>query len=295
MKRLPGAILATSCAAIAVSACGTQAATVQPGSSAPAAVSPRQRAEADATAILASFVPPAGARRLTAAPGAGGGALRQPIQVPGGNLVDDVSWWLAPGPPEAVLAWEQAHLPARFATAGSAEASGRDGLYEWSHEFSLPPVPAVLDSRELVVQVVSAGANQTAIRVDSQVTWLPAKPAAERVPAGTVSVTISEVTGAGTKPPAPVAVTDKATLRKIVSLADALPVFPPGIHSCPPSGGLLLELAFRDAGGGVLAVVDANQGGCGTVSFIVGGTSTLTLWHGASFVRQVLEVAGLHW
>ncbi len=300
MKRLPGAALAVACAAIAAAGCGTQvpsARTVQTlaASKAPsstAAASPRLRAEADAAAILGSFVPPAGARRLPAAPDAAGGALKQPIEEPGSwDLVDDASWWLAPGQPDAVLAWEQAHLPRRFASAGSGEAGGRDGLYEWSDEFSLPPVPAVLDWRELVVQVVSAGANQTAIRVDSQVVWLPAKPAGERVPAGAVSVTLTEVTVTGRRPP--VTVTSKAELRTIAALADALPVFPPYDFHCPAGSGPNLELTFRDARGQTLAVVSAVGAGCGTVSFTVGGKSLVTLWHAVPFVQQVLKVAGL--
>ena len=56
--------------------------------------------------------------------------------------------------------------------------------------FSLPDITGVLDSRELVVEVVQDGAN-TAIRVDAQVTWQPAVPASEKVPAAAKAVTIS--------------------------------------------------------------------------------------------------------
>jgi hypothetical protein len=46
--------------------------------------------------------------------------------------------------------------------------------------FALPAVPEVLIQRELVVLAVRSG-SQTAIRVDAQVVWLPARPGAERV------------------------------------------------------------------------------------------------------------------
>ncbi len=308
MKRFLYVSLFASCAAIVVTACGTQVATEQvlsapkaPSSPARApsspAVSPRQRAEADAAAILASFVRPPGARRLPAAPDVAGGALKQPVQVPGTpDLVDDASWWLAPGQPQAVLAWEQAHLPRRFASTGSGTSYAGGVPTEWSDEFSLPAVPAVLNSRELIVQVVSAGHGQTAIRVDAQVTWLPAKPAAERVPAGAKSVTLREIPGlSGVKPPAPVTVTNKAKVAKIAALAGALPVFPPGVYSCPADNGQSLMLTFRGAVGRTLAVVEADATGCSTVSFTVGGKSLPTLWDGATFVRQVLAIAGLHW
>ncbi len=308
MKRFLSAGLLASCAAIVVTGCGTQVAPVQtlsapkaPSSPArapsPPALSPRQRAEADAAAIRASFVPPPGARRLPAAPDAAAGALRQPVQVPGTpDLVDDTSWWLAPGQPEAVLAWERAHLPRRFASAGSGTSYAGGVATEWWDEFSLPAVPAVLNSRELIVQVVSAGQGQTAIRVDAQVTWLPAKPAAERVPAGAKVLTLRDLPGlAGGKPPAPVTVTNRAKVAKIASLADGLPVFPPGTWSCPADNGQALMLTFRGAGDRTLAVLVSDSTGCNTVSFTVGGKSLLTLWDGATFVRQVLALAGLHW
>ncbi len=313
MKRFPVLTLLGSCAAIVITACGTQVATVQtvqtvspskaPSSPAtapskPAPLSHRQRAEADAAAIRASFVPPPGARRLTAAPGYAGGALKQPVQTPGTpDLVDDASWWLVPGQPQAVLAWERAHLPRRFAGAGSSTSYAGGVPTEWSDQFSLPAVPAVLESRQLIVQVVSAGANQTAIRVDAQVIWLPAKPAAERVPSGAKSVTLSMPPTAlsGGKPPAPVTITNTAKLHTTISLADALPVFPPGVYSCPAYTGTVLELIFRSVSGRALAVLEANQTGCATVSFTVGGKSMPTLWDGASFVAQVLKVAGLNW
>jgi len=47
--------------------------------------------------------------------------------------------------------------------------------------FALLAVPGVLTQRELVVLAVRSG-SQTAIRVDAQVVWLPARPGAERVP-----------------------------------------------------------------------------------------------------------------
>ena len=48
--------------------------------------------------------------------------------------------------------------------------------------FALPAVPGVLTQRELVVLAVRTG-SQTAIRVDAQVVWLPARPARRTGPA----------------------------------------------------------------------------------------------------------------
>lgn len=98
-------------------------------------------------------MPPPGARRLSAAPDAGQGVLQRPL--------------LTPQTPDLVV-----DLPTVPAVPTSR-------------------VPAVLTSRDLFVQVVSAGHGKTAIRAESQVIWLPAKPAAERVPSAAESVTVT--------------------------------------------------------------------------------------------------------
>jgi len=64
------------------------------------------------------------------------------------TLVDDVSFWRAPGQPRAALAWEQAHLARRF-TPGDADF----GPPSWDRTFSLARIPAALNSRDLVVEV----------------------------------------------------------------------------------------------------------------------------------------------
>jgi hypothetical protein len=299
MKSLLRAMLLASCTAIVVTGCSTSSARPKPVSAAKAAVSPRQRAEADATAIRASFVPPPGARRLTAAPDAGEDVLKRPVDAPETpDLVDVASWWLAPGQPVAVLAWEKSHLPRRFTSVGFG-SNGLIGVWgAWYDVFGLPAVPAVLDSRQLIVEVVSAGEGQTAIRADAQVTWIPAKPAAERVPAAAESVTISALPPdyqTAAQPPAPVTITNRDEVRRIASLADGLPVWPPGEYNCGPDSGYLMMLTFRGAGGRTLAVVAPDPTGCGTVSFTVGGKSLLTLAAGASWEQRVLAVAGLRW
>jgi hypothetical protein len=78
--------------------------------------SPRQRAEADAAALLASFVPSPGARKLAAAPGADGGVLGHPqMEQDTPDIVDDAASWQVPGQaPQAMLSWEAAHVSHRF-------------------------------------------------------------------------------------------------------------------------------------------------------------------------------------
>ena len=265
------------------------------------ALAPHQRAVADATAILASFVVPTGARKLFAAPTVEGGVLETPDLLPGTpDVVDKAEWWIAPGAPQSVLAWEAGHLPHRFSTAGGGTGSGSGpGFRFWSQSASLPDVPGVLDSRELVITVVPDG-DKTAIRVDAEVTWLPARPASEQVPAVAQAVTISMDLGLnadGKEPPKPVTITDPAKVRALKALINGLAVFPPGPDSCPKDFGDDLVLTFR-AGPRTpaLAVATVDFEGCDGVDLTIDGRSQPALaGPGTDTGPQLLKVAGLPW
>ena len=303
IPRILGTTIVAACAATAVAACGTThappgpatAATTagpRPASPSPAA-SPRQRAEADAAAILASFDAPPGARRLLAAPALDGGVLKTASDFPGSTaLVDDTSWWLAPGQPQALLTWEKGRLPHEFAPGDATFGQ------TMSDTFSLPPVSGVLNTRDLVVEVVSAGGGRTAIRVDAQVTWQPPRSPAERVPSAARVVTISQLPSLlphGRRPLPSVTITDAAVTKRIAALVDQLPVSTLGIMSCPAMVGGGIELTFRArAGAPVLAVVNS-QGGCDTVLFTIAGRQQPALMGSGSLILDVLKTAGLHW
>jgi len=178
---LPAACVLAACVAMTAAGCGTAHTTA--GQVTAASARPRERAVTDAAAILKAFAVPPGAQRLQKAPD----LLKVPSStLVSTTLVDDVSFWRAPGQPQAVLAWEQAHLPPRF-TPGDADF----GPPSWDRTFSLSPVPGVLNARDLMVEVAGAGDGQTAIRVEAQVSWQPPRPAAEQVPADTRVVTIT--------------------------------------------------------------------------------------------------------
>jgi hypothetical protein len=261
---------------------------------------PRQRAVADATAILASFVVPTGARKLSAAPTVERGVLETPDQLPETpDVVDKTDWWIAPGAPQSVLAWEVRNLPRRFSTSSGTSTGFGPGFRVWSQTASLPDVPGVLDSRELVITVVPDG-DKTAIRVDAQVTWLPARPASEQVPAVARAVTISMDLGlnaGGKEPPKPVTITDPAKVRALKALINGLAVFPPGPYSCPADFGDDLVLTFR-AGPGTppLAVATVDLEGCDGVDLTIDGRSQPALaGPGTDTGPQLLKAAGLTW
>jgi len=275
-----------ACAALAVSGCG---ATHQGAGS--ASLTPRQRAVADAAAILKAFAVPPGARRLHYTPD----ALKTPITtLVSTTLVDNVSFWQAPGRPQAVLAWEQAHLPGRFTPADEDF-----GPPSWDRMFSLSPVPGVLNTREMVVEVTGAGNGQTAIRVDAQVSWQPPRPSTEWIPGAARAVTITQLPSLNPhakRPAAPVTITDPAVVRRLAALVDGLKLSTIGRDaSCPADfgGGIRLTFLAR-AGGAPLAVAQA-PAPCSTVQLSVGGKRQPSLQMSDSFIPQVLKLAGLHW
>ena len=298
----------------AAAASRTATATAHPAAA--TALSPKQRAEADAAAILAAFVVPPGARKL---PGPPSGQAHQLKDITGSsaspNWIDKTGFWQVEGDPQQILAWTASHVGRTHTTGGlttNLPVSGRPETV-WELDYGLPPVPAVEDSRELTVEVADAGGGQTAIRVDAQVTWLPAREASQLVPATATAITMSVIPypTPGTKPPQPVTLTSPATVRRIVALVNSLPAFPPGPRECgmPPQGGTLaLELTFLAAPHGrVLASAYVSTNECEEVLLAVGPhklTSETVVWNvggvtalgvpfgGQAFASTVLKAAG---
>ena len=135
---------------------------------------------------------PPGGHRLAGPPNLPGGVLKTPISYLGAAWeVHVTDFWEAPGDPQALLAWEQGHLTARF-TLGDAGF----GPPAWDRGFELAPEGALV-TRELDVEVASAGDGQTGIRVDAWVAWQPPRPAASLIPSAARTVTIAESSSGG--------------------------------------------------------------------------------------------------
>jgi hypothetical protein len=307
-----------ACVAVALSGCGTQPAgaikttgAARTGGSAPASGSPRQRAVADAAHIIASFPRPPGAARsgLIA-------SLSTPGQYPlSPDLVTATEWWIAPGRPVAVLAWVRAHVRSGFSVSGSGSAGhGRSvvpgsvpprsaGQHAdlWFDQFSLPVVTNVLTERSLLVTVVADGSKHTALRVDAQVIWLPAKPAAERIPPAARVVTVTpEIDAPPDTPGAHLdhafTVTGAAKVSRIAAAIDGRPVYPPGESMCGPDANVEIGLVFLTSPHSqVVAVVDTD-GPCDSVSVTINGRRMPAL---SNFFNPltplVLSIAGVRW
>jgi hypothetical protein len=289
LRCAPGAaLLVAACAAMAVPGCAATHTTMGPVTAVSA--TPRERAVAGAAAILKAFAVPPGARRLQRAPD----TLKAPMTtLVSTTLVDKASFWRAPGQPQAVLAWEQAHLPRRF-TPGDADF----GPPSWDRTFSLSPVPGVLNARDLVVEVTGVGNGQTAIRVDAQVSWQPPRPASERVPPAARVVTITQLPSLGPRarrPAAPVTITGLAVVRRLAALVNNLQLSTIGPDApCPPPLGGGIRLTFLTRAGGPPIAVAQGPAACGTVQFSAGGKRQPALQITDSFILQVFKLAGLH-
>jgi len=97
------------------------------------------------------------------------------------------------------------------------------------------------------------------------------------------------------KPPASVTVTDPAKVAKLVALVNALPLFPPGVFSCPADDGRGVRLTFlAKTGGPTVATAFAKSNGCGGVQLAVGDRQTMLGW-GSTVAQQALAISGMHW
>jgi hypothetical protein len=320
--RLLGALLA---AALGLAGCTDAPAPAtpagHPATARPAAttgVPPRQRAEADAAAILAGFVAPPGARKLSGPPS---GRANQLKDIAGSsaspNWIDVAGFWQVKGDPQQLLGWMDSHVGRSHLLPPGVTTylpTPDRPVTVWEHDYALPPVSALEDTRELTVEVTDAGNGQTAIRVDAQVTWLPARSAGEVVPADATAIAMRVIPDGNMnkKPPQPVTVTSPEAVRRIIATVNALPVFPPGPRECGPRGGIAaLVLTFLTAPGGrVLATAFINMEGCEVVYFAVGPqqiTNDTRTWnapgatalgvpfHGQALAVWVLKTAGVTW
>jgi hypothetical protein len=312
-RKALGAALAAACVALALAACATGrpfSATGSRASSSRGSASVatdvatsatgetlRQRAEADVAAILGSFAVPPGGHRLAGPPDLPGGVLKTPASYLVATWeVHVTDFWEAPGDPQALLAWEQGHLTARF-TLGDAGF----GPSVWDRDFELAPEGALV-TRELDVELASAGDGRTGIRVDAWVAWQPPRPAGSLIPSAARTVTIAELSDGGPadpaaeRLPAPVTITDPGTVRGLAALIDGLPLstIPPDAP-CPVSLGPFLSLTFRARSGGpAVAIVQTDQP-CGEVTLTVRGEQQPALQNEPAPDGRILKLAALSW
>jgi hypothetical protein len=154
----------------------------------------------------------------------------------------------------------------------------------------------------LDVEVASAGDGNTGIRVDAWVAWQPPRPAGSLIPSAAKTVTIAELSDGGPagpaaeRLPAPVTITNLATVRGLAALIDGLPLsaIPPDAP-CPFSLGRFISLTFRARSGGpAVAIVQTDQP-CGEVMLTLRGEQQPALRNEPQLDGKILKLAALPW
>jgi hypothetical protein len=279
---------------VILAACGTGAL----GTPA-AASSNRGVATRDAEQLLGRALLPAGSQRLSSEPAGGGKTLAGPFSVPKAtDLVDLPRFAIVPGSSASIVGWLEAHPPlgGRFVGSGTGGSATSDPDV-WEIQFSWPPVGQVLDSRTLVFTAAQLSPSKTGVRIDAEVTWLPAKPSMDQVPSGLTVLTavLSHGPNSLNRGYGPTTTTNPVTIAAVRTLVNALPVSSPGATSCPEDFGQTLTLAFRSKmGANPVVVVSADVSGCQGVTVTRAGAAAGPSLSGMGFTSAVEHALGWH-
>ena len=169
----------------------TSTSSVPPSAVALAAVHDRSAAEVLARALLARAILPPGATAVTKTPPA---ALAQPFDRPGTpNLADVSRFAAAPESAAQAIRFLTSHHPRGYTVdgGGTGKTSGGGAPTVSSVTDPLTGMPTGVDAAQLLIDVVPIAAGHVGIRVDAQVTWLPAKPHGLAVPTADVVAIVS--------------------------------------------------------------------------------------------------------
>jgi hypothetical protein len=170
--------------------------------------------------------------------------------------------------------------------------------------YQLPAITRVLDSRGMLVEAIPAGANTTDVRVDAQVTWVPARAAASVIPSGDVhAVTLTQDPSPNghSKPPTPVSVTAKAQVAALVKLVNTMQSASPAEYmGCQPMNYGALTLAFAaKPGAQALATAAISLEACEYTTLTIGGHHYNLGGPGPDYghtvVVEAMRAAGLTW
>ena len=269
-----------------------------PNLPAPTSSSNRRAATRDAARLRGLVTLPPGAIRVSTQPPGDDKLLIEPPQEPTGQVVDRFGWWQVPATFDSVVAFLQTHRPRGSEPQGSGRAGGPAIPENEMFSFAFPPSSGV-SIRTVTFYAVALRGGGTGIRVDAQESWILARPASEKVPAGVHEVEITSVRPSGT-PILSRSVTDRAKVRRIISLLDQMQIVQPGTYSCPllPEGQPVVTFDFRAAAGQpVLAQASVTDygfesGPCNAVSFSIRGHRQKPLL-GGSFLSQIQRLLGI--
>jgi hypothetical protein len=258
-------------------------------------------ARADVRKLLTKLRLPAGARKVVSEPNGDNGYLRAE-GAPARNATHALAhrWWEVSGTPDQVIAYIRAHPPAggRLFETGSG-GNYRSGTTDENLGYDWHAVRHVIGYRELQVTVTALKNGDTGVLAQSQVDWLPTRPASEKIPATTTTIDITSGT-----PRHPhklsLAVTKPSQVRRIVRLLNKLPIAQGGFSCVLETDPLLVKMTFRTGSGSKpLAVLDyvdfrpwsGPSDNCKVVGLEIGGRTQDAL-RGGYFLRAIGRIVG---
>jgi hypothetical protein len=179
--------------------------------------------------MIASLILPAGS--MPAAP-----RSRPPRpDLLGPNAVDVSRFYWLPLPEDAAFSFLQHHVPAGTSRAGT----GLFGNAFPAVQYSLTAPPAGLEQFNQLTATLAAGRDGgTLLRADAELTWYPARSAAEYLPPGgyrSVTITATFTSSPAQAKPRTItrAVTSQAVIARLARLLDGLHATAPWMGSCP--------------------------------------------------------------
>ncbi|WP_157597241.1 hypothetical protein [Streptacidiphilus rugosus] len=219
-----------------------------------------------AAQLLADFLPPPGAVRLSGEPSGAPRPVDRPAMSPTADQLQiATSWWSVTGTPEQAQTWFAAHGPAGSTPGGSADGTGVGGVVALTRSFTLPD-QAGYQERTLMMTAV-AFHRATLLRVDAMEVHVGVRSAHDRIPAGVVRLVVRATTAAAPESVVLRTVTDAGTIRQVAAMTDALPLLAPGVRNCPNDRGGTLRLDFYTAASTAPAAsLIAAHSGCQTAT-----------------------------
>jgi hypothetical protein len=288
--------LVLSLTALALAACGAATgpdSLASQSSATPAAAttssSSHARAEAELATLLAGVRVPPGAERVSSAPVT---MLAQaPVSEASPNLLTLTSWWSVDMSFADALAWIQAHPPAGLTSSMGGQAGGPGVPTNRSLGYSAPSTTAY-DGASVELELAAMGSSVTGLRADAEVVWLPAKPADEFVPAGTV-VTLVAVKHFGSPDATVLRTRQLDATDGAVMIKDLNGLLPSdgGIRGCAADiDGYRVQIEAAVAG---TNLVFSFWPACFEVPVTRGGASLLTLTPTTAFQNEITNLIGI--
>jgi hypothetical protein len=252
----------------------------------------RSKAIADARKRLRSFAPPPGSHRVGSLPKSL--HLNGPFSRPGSpRYVDVHAFWVSSGSVDSMRDYLAGHTPPGADHSISGEMGSRTGIYRWDYGYAWPELPDVADLRELTVGVVARPGGGSALRADSQATWIEPRPVDEQIPSGVAYLEATEtLEGHGTRV---VGTASAAKIEAVSRLVDGFGIVQNnGGVECGaiPSERVTLKAAFRASPGGpVLAETEQRLpvGYCDFIGLTIGDKDARALYDEGGALTKSLQ------